>query len=81
MTDSETGFDGVTHYAAVFDLSDLFADPEFPGFSPDFLAHFTMECGNDNLIGAVPEPSTMVISGLFLIGAGFFVRRKLHKNT
>ncbi len=29
-------------------------------------------------VQAVPEPATMVISSLFLIGAGIYVRRKLH---
>jgi hypothetical protein len=76
LSDLQAGFSGGTHYAAIFDLSELFG---LQGVSEDnFLAHFTMECGNDNLIGAVPEPSTMIISGIFLIGAGFFVRRKLH---
>jgi hypothetical protein len=32
-------------------------------------------------IGAVPEPSTFIISGLFLLGAGVFVRRKLHRKS
>ena len=52
------------------------------GWDGYLLTHFTMECGNDNLIGSavVPEPATMVISSLFLIGAGFIVRRKLHGN-
>jgi hypothetical protein len=31
-------------------------------------------------IRPVPEPATLVISGIFLIGAGFFVRRKLHRK-
>jgi hypothetical protein len=79
LSDADTGFAGGTHNAAIFDLADIF---NIPGVSAgDFLAHFTMECGNDNLIGAVPEPSTMIISGIFLIGAGFFVRRKLHGNS
>jgi hypothetical protein len=29
----------------------------------------------------IPEPSTMIISGLFLLGAGVFVRRKLHRKS
>jgi hypothetical protein len=29
----------------------------------------------------VPEPGTMIISGLFLLGAGFYVRKKLHKGA
>jgi hypothetical protein len=41
---------------------------------------------NDMVVGVsdvqpVPEPTTMVISSLFLLGAGFYVRRKLHRNV
>ncbi len=39
---------------------------------------FTANVTNADLSNVVPEPATMVISCLFLIGAGFFVRRKLH---
>ena len=63
------------YYATGFDLS-------FLGVNQEFIAHFTMGCGNDNLMGrgSVPEPSTM-----FLIGTGFFglaavSRKKLFKK-
>jgi hypothetical protein len=35
----------------------------------------------DGSLKLVPEPSTMIISGLFLLGAGIFVRRKLHRKS
>ncbi len=66
---------GYNYYATGFDLS-------FLGVNQEFIAHFTMGCGNDNLMGrgSVPEPSTM-----FLIGTGFFglaavSRKKLFKK-
>lgn len=50
----------------------------------NFTAHFTMECGNDNLMGkgsiAVPEPSTFSLLFLgitCLIGFGVLRRKKL----
>ncbi|MCD6429981.1 MAG: PEP-CTERM sorting domain-containing protein, partial [Deltaproteobacteria bacterium] len=55
-----------SHYAAAFDLS-------FLGHT-SFTSHFTMECGNDDLMGrgfVAPEPSTILLmcAGLFgLVG-------------
>jgi len=74
-----TAYDGVTfdgegnlHYVADgFDLSFL---------SDGFLAHFTMECGNDNLIGSVPEPSTMFLSAVGLFGLAIVGRKRVFKK-
>jgi hypothetical protein len=53
---------GGTHYWVTFDIGSI----------TDFnLAHFTQKCGNDNLVGAVPEPATFLLSGM-----GVFLRRK-----
>ena len=70
-------FDGGQHYFASVDLSFL-----KPGTV--FTSHFTMQCGNDNLMGSgtapVPEPATMLLFGCGLIGLAGFGRRKLIKG-
>ena len=76
LTDAEVeGFLGGSHYALTgFDLS-------FLGSDVDFYTHFTMGCGNDNLMGQsqtapVPEPSTMLLLGSGLTGLAWYRRRK-----
>ncbi|WP_196161039.1 PEP-CTERM sorting domain-containing protein [Reinekea sp. G2M2-21] len=82
-SDAETGkssWNGGTHYVAGLDLTALYA--QLSGDETLF-AHFTMECGNDNLMGSweytdVPEPATFA---LFTMGLGglYLSRRKTKK--
>ena len=64
LSDAVTGFLGGTHYAVEgIDLS-------FLPIGTNFISHYTMECGNDNLMGKgkVPEPASMLLLGLGLVG-------------
>lgn len=69
-------FLGGTHYAANgFDLS-------FLGGNANYTSHWTMGCGNDNLMGqgtTVPEPGTIGLLAAGLIGLGF-ARRRMSSN-
>jgi hypothetical protein len=81
LNDSETGFYGGTHYSlSGFDLSFL---TDIYGADVDFYSHFTMECGNDNLMGKgtvpVPEPATMLLLGVGVMGLGVLNRKRLRR--
>lgn len=67
-----------THYGVSFDLSSFFSVTGLQG--SDFYAHFTMGCGNDNLMGhgtaPVPEPTTLLLLGSGMAMLGALTRRK-----
>lgn len=68
-----TVFSGNRHYGLALDLS-------FLEHGTQFTSHYTMECGNDNLMGrgvVAPEPTSMVLLGSGLIGLASLGRRRL----
>ena len=68
---------GDIHYAASVNLGFL----TLAGYD-NFISHFTMQCGNDNLMGStapVPEPATLLLFGTGLIGLAGIGRKKFKK--
>jgi hypothetical protein len=66
-----------SHNAVVLDLDDVFAfDGGYTSSEYNYFK-FTMECGNDNLVGRdpIPEPSTLLLLGAGLIGVVAFGRK------
>ena len=69
LTDAMTGFTGGLHFqVSGFDLSPL-------GKDVSFIAHFTQECGNDVIMGQVPEPGTLILLGMGLLGISAMGRK------
>jgi len=65
--------DGDTHY--FIEITGI----DWINFIGDF-AHIGMTCNNDQLRGQVapvPEPTTVLLSGLGLLGMGMFLRKKM----
>jgi hypothetical protein len=71
----DNALEGSYHNVMTLDLSFL------PG-GTTYTAHYTMECGNDSLMGStagVPEPATIFLLGSGLLGL-FGFRKKLRKT-
>ncbi len=84
-TDSSDQFYGNSIHNVVsgFDLMPILLDLDVD--SLDFKVHFTMECGNDEMEGQgtapVPEPATVILMGIGLIGVAGFGRKKIKKQA
>lgn len=83
LSDEEVGLSGGEESGA---HNGLKVDLSFLGSDTPFTAHFTMSCGNDNLMGSgttaapVPEPATMILFGSGLIGLAGIGRKNVKRN-
>jgi hypothetical protein len=66
---------GGNHNAVQIDLNQFLS----PSDIDNFIVHYTYGCGNDNLMGRVPEPATILLSGIGLLGIGLVMRRRFIK--
>lgn len=65
---------GGKHYIGSLDLGSFLTGGDL---TPSTLFHLTLSCGNDNLIGRVPDGgTTMALLGMAVSGMSFFSRRK-----
>lgn len=70
LSDTDTGFSGGNHFMlSGLNITDI------PNFKGSFTAHFTQECGNDTIMGQVPEPATMILLGMGLLSISAIARK------
>jgi hypothetical protein len=46
------------------------------GITGNFGVHYTISCGNDVILGSVPEPAILTLLGLGIFGVAFFRRKR-----
>lgn len=79
LSDAATGFLGGNHNAVTVDLGFLTNLAWSKPLASTFTLHYTMGCGNDNLMGSyapVPEPSTILLIGAGLLGVVGMTRKR-----
>ncbi len=82
LSNTNTGYGGdTTRYLSTgFDLAPILTDLGVSEIA--FTAHFTMECGNDNLMGQgtapVPEPATIILMGIGLFSMACYTKKRLN---
>ena len=76
---TDTGFVGDKHYSLSIDLEQLMTSA---ANNTTFYSHFTMGCGNDNLMGSwtVPEPTTLALLTMGIAGLWFSRRKQVSKG-
>lgn len=76
---TDTGYVGDTHYSLSINLEELMTAA---ANNTTFYSHFTMGCGNDNLMGSwtVPEPTTLALLTMGLAGLWFSRRKQGSKS-
>ncbi len=55
----------------------IFKDLADHSITGNFGVHYTISCGNDVLVGSVPEPAILTLLGLGFFGMAFFKRKRI----
>lgn len=81
FSDAQSGFQGDSYYGNSHNLL-TGINLGFLGMNTEFWMHYTIQCGNDDLMGkgvVTPEPTTLLLLGSGLLGVFAFGRKRLSK--